>query len=91
MTACSSDGSGQGGTNPGHQPVLAISAGGRERLQKQPKGRTTTKGDDHQIMVTVLLLEGMCEALTGAGRSSVFFKSLVTLFARRSLQIGILL
>src|SRR5713101_5886929 len=77
MVAC------QGGTNPVHQPVLAISAGGRNELTNRPK-----VGIDHKramittIMVTVLLLSACVKRSTGdRGRSSVPSLS-VTLFAR---------
>src|SRR6266700_30004 len=73
----------QGGTSPVHQPVLAISAGGRNELKNRPK-----VGIDHRTamsttrMVTVLLLSACLKRSIGDMGRPVVSSLSETLFAR---------
>src|SRR6266567_4547988 len=73
----------QGGTSPVHQPVLAISAGGRNELINRPK-----VGIDHRSamsttrMVTELLLSARVKRSSGDRGRSIVSSLSETLFAR---------
>src|SRR5215468_6123819 len=74
----------QGGTSPVHQPVLAISCGGRNEATNRPK-----VGIDHMTAITttstvteLLLSAWVKRSHAVRGRSSVAMRSVMLLAAR---------